>query len=821
MDPLELCDQLVYADSESAVVELLRKAGYWDLPEAWRPYGDLENNYGTIGNQQSEAVAALVEKVVNAIDARLTNRCLERSEDPESPDSPQSVREAVHRYFDEGGTFDPDRSGRLSNWPDRRLNTEGDLITVTATGARPERVRGSGVAYPCITISDQGEGQTPDEFPNTFLSLHRNNKIRTNFVQGKFNMGATGALPFCSERYNLQLIVSRRNPRLLGKGGPPRGSEWGFTVVRRLEPDENSRSSVFEYLAPLDDGQPRSGSVLSFAADSYRIFPSNQGPYSRDSEFGSLVKLYEYRWQGTKSSIIMPGDGGGLIRRIEMALAEPALPIKLYELRGYTSNEVFRGVRGILHDLDRRPDQLERGFPKSIDLGLGDNQVKLTVYAAKQGFLKTHRTSRHGVLFLSNGQVHAAHSTRFFHRQNVRKAYLADDLMVVVDCSSILRRDFEELFMNSRDRLRAESKLATDIGQKLENFLLHDEALRTLENERRSHAIAERYDDASLREDLLKEILSGNPEISRYLLEGATLTSRGRGTQIDIKGVFEGRQFPTFFRPARHEVNVGVGNKAQMQFETDAENNYFDRSISPGNWTIVDGQGNSWITHWDRHGPVDGMARFYWDTGTLPPAFLSPGLSFEFTVAVDDESRVEALSSTVKVNIIEPRESQGGDGSRRRGGSEGVDPPNVIQVYREEWEGHSAGVFDGKTAVRIVLDSTAPDSRPAWDFFVNVDNNSIHEYALRKEQPLETTRNAFLTAVVFVGLAVIRGAADDSGSDRNRNGHHRRNDDMDVECDVERVTRYIAPVLLPVIEALGISSTAEHPVAQQPALLPA
>ena len=133
-----LCTKLLRSDSEAEVVSILKEAGYWDDASSWRPYGDLSNNYGTIGNQQSEAVAALVEKIVNAIDARLTNECLVRGENPETQSAPQSIREAVHRYFGAGGQFDPDRSGRLSNWTDAALNTQGDFITVTATGHRPE-----------------------------------------------------------------------------------------------------------------------------------------------------------------------------------------------------------------------------------------------------------------------------------------------------------------------------------------------------------------------------------------------------------------------------------------------------------------------------------------------------------------------------------------------------------------------------------------------------------------------------------------------------------------------------------------------------------
>ena len=63
-DCKRLCEALLWADSEEAVVDLLREAGYWDRPELWRHYGDVENNWGQSGNQQSLAEAALAEKIV-------------------------------------------------------------------------------------------------------------------------------------------------------------------------------------------------------------------------------------------------------------------------------------------------------------------------------------------------------------------------------------------------------------------------------------------------------------------------------------------------------------------------------------------------------------------------------------------------------------------------------------------------------------------------------------------------------------------------------------------------------------------------------------
>jgi hypothetical protein len=52
--------------------------------------------------------------------------------------------------------------------------------------------------YPTYTVVDFGDGQKPENFVGTFLSLSEKNKEGIPFVQGKFNMGSTGSLRFCT-----------------------------------------------------------------------------------------------------------------------------------------------------------------------------------------------------------------------------------------------------------------------------------------------------------------------------------------------------------------------------------------------------------------------------------------------------------------------------------------------------------------------------------------------------------------------------------------------------------------------------------------------
>jgi hypothetical protein len=217
----KLCMQLMNANNQQEVVQILTNAGYWNDPSAWRLFGDNENNYSTIGNQQSRAEAALVEKIVNSIDARLVNACLAANIDPSSPVAPQSIRAAIALLFEkQKGTLGPD-AGRVKHWPNAQRTAEARLITVAATGNKPEQ------GEPCLTIADAGEGQAPSAFPDTFLSLHRTNKLRIPFVQGKFNMGGTGALQFAGE-HNLQLIVSRRNPKFYTSATVERDRRWAL-----------------------------------------------------------------------------------------------------------------------------------------------------------------------------------------------------------------------------------------------------------------------------------------------------------------------------------------------------------------------------------------------------------------------------------------------------------------------------------------------------------------------------------------------------------------------------------------------------------------
>ena len=99
MKNFDLATMLAKAETEEAVIELLRIEGYWEDYSYWRPLGDINNNYGIIGAQQSSPDAAFVEKIINSIDACLTCECLKRDIDPAGPDAPKSTEEALKQFY--------------------------------------------------------------------------------------------------------------------------------------------------------------------------------------------------------------------------------------------------------------------------------------------------------------------------------------------------------------------------------------------------------------------------------------------------------------------------------------------------------------------------------------------------------------------------------------------------------------------------------------------------------------------------------------------------------------------------------------------------
>lgn len=146
-------------------------------PKNWVPLGGNESNYGIIENQQSNPIASLVEKLTNSIDALLMRKCIEQGIDPKSISAPKTMEEAINKFYPDNKNWDLNKFRR----------NQASEIQIIADGPPRES---------SVIIYDNGEGQHPEKFEDTFLSLMRGNKNEIHFVQGKYNMGGSGRLCF-------------------------------------------------------------------------------------------------------------------------------------------------------------------------------------------------------------------------------------------------------------------------------------------------------------------------------------------------------------------------------------------------------------------------------------------------------------------------------------------------------------------------------------------------------------------------------------------------------------------------------------------------
>ncbi len=800
-----LCLDLIHAESEMQVIEHLSKAGYWKRDEVWRNFGDIENNFSTIGNQASRPEAALIEKLVNSVDARLTGRCLEDGIDPESTNAPQTIRDAVARFFGPNGPSNG-RAGFVREWSDFHRREVARGITLAATGAKP------GAGNPCFTISDCGEGQLPREFPNTILSLHRSNKLRIPFVQGKFNMGGTGSLRFCGE-HNLQLVVSRRNPKLLDNRDQ-NDQNWGFTIVRRRDKG-NSKNTVYEYLAPMDAEQnPQHGGILHFYAPEMPIFPEGRRPYHRPSKWGTLIKLYEYQLK--KKSHILRKDG--LLHRLDLLLAEIALPIRLHECRdGYRGHEGsfdnnLTGFRVRLED--NRADNLEFD-PSSSPLKVLGESMTATIYAFKKGRAETYRNDE-GIIFTVNGQTHGHLTTDFFRRKKVGLSYLRDSILVVVDCSEINARAREDLFMNSRDRL-ADCDLRNQIEEDLENILKNHPGLRELRERRRREEVEAKVAGDKPLEEVLRSLLSKSPNLFSLFMEGERLSNPFRPKHVGSNDQqFQGKKYPTYFRfkgkkyGANFDRTCHINERCRIAFETDAENEYFSRDLERGEFSLVlESNGGTKDVDDYALNLQNGIANL-----TLRlPTNCTEGDQLRFIATTDDPTLVQPFVNQFQIKIMGEAKPHGGSKKRRKppgpqNGKErelpsGLSLPKVREVTEKEWKEYN---FDAYTALEIkhVGEEDSPD---VYDFYINVDNIHLKNF-LKLETGVDgdgakLVKAQFKYGLVLLGLAIIK---QDAMQKENGSGNVILNKSLeanDVEKSVKIFSRAAAAVLLPVIRSLG------------------
>ena len=702
MEPEKLFYKLLKAEDETEVDAILSDQGYLvDDESLWSSLGKIENNFSIVSNQQADPTGALVDKLINGIDAILMAGCFSQKVSPESTGAPKSMAGAVERFF---GV----REGRLDSIDARERTALAEKfdLRLVAVGSKES---------PCYLLIDKGEGQTPAMFPDTFLSLSQSNKLRIPFVQGKFNAGGTGVLQFCGTK-NYQLIASKRHPQAPRKEGDSTANLWGFTLVRRLPAAKGRRSSMYVYLAPQ-------GQVLTFDAAAISVLPGDAVlkhapvPYDRPLEYGTCVKLYNYNWRA-KSAATTDAR-----YELERYLHAPSLPFRVTETRrDYQANYYSATLSGVWTTVAdaNAATRVEPGFPATAEMnveGVGGLPYRIVVWGEEVN----NRHVPNGVFFAVNGQVHGR-LPQEFTRSSLGFDYLRRHLLVSVDCTQMDESAREDFFMASRDRIRQNEAYKAVVSQ-LRDELRNHPGLKVLNATRRKKEIEKALDSERSSVEAFQHLLRSDPSLAGLFSSGIQLvTSTGPGEPPKFKG----RRFPTYFRLSKEPKegltkHCPINRTVRAEFETDAVNDYFTRTDSPGSITF-DPPGV--CQHWHLwNGRLLATLR--------PPAGADIGDRVRVRVAMSDVENVmrggpfEAKFQMVVDKAIDRVPGPGGAKNDKPAahGDNGKVPqlavPNIREVSKDKW-GSMDPPFSDKDSLRV-----RQDGEGGYDFYLNVDNSFL------------------------------------------------------------------------------------------------
>ncbi len=738
IDYRSLFEKLFFAPTEVEVRDVVGQHPEIFKDEHWCPLGGDEKFFGIVRGQQSNPIAAIVEKVTNSIDALLMKKCYECGIDPKSSNAPRTMEEALKKFFTDYKQWDLQSARRK----------QAEEIQIVADG--PPR-------NTSVIIYDNGEGQHPEEFEDTFLSLVRGNKIDIHFVQGKYNMGGSGALLFCGrERY--QLIGSKRFDN---------SGQFGFTLMRQRKignSQDAKRHSHFEYLK-ID------GDIPSFESADMDL-----KLFGRAFKTGTIIKLYSYQFPSGYA-----GFAQDLHQSLNEFLFEPVLPILTVDKKErYPNNKVLEldlfGLKRRLEEINN--DYVDSSFSEEYEDELF-GKAKVTCYVFKPKLLgrdvkKSKEVIRErffrndmSVMFSMNGQVHG-HFTSEFITRTLKFNLLKDYLLIHVD-STGMKPDFrEELFMSDRERLKKgdeASQLRKFLGEKLRKSHL-DEI-----NRRRKESIGLESEDAS---ELIKSFaknLPKNSELFRLLEHTLKLEEykdrektpeKNRLKKHKEEKSFQPKRFPSMFRFQKNRdganvVSVPLNGEKALLFDTDVENDYFDRTEEPGNLQLGllqvkrsgYGGGNkpgdekeiSKLLNVVKSSPQNGLIK----VAINPTQEVQVGDDLEVKISLD--GRGEIFEEIVWVKIAEAKKPKEPT-HKEEESNDHIGLPELNIVHKKDWKKLEGGGIPMDHGTVMYPEGEGDKLKT---IYINLDSSVFlnHRSKLKSEEQIGIAQKKYLASVYF------------------------------------------------------------------------
>lgn len=739
--PQALFEQLYRCKSEADIDNIISENEFLKNHTNWFPIGMNEANFSIIENQQSNPIAALVEKVTNSMDALLMKKCIEKGINPKGKEAPKSMDEAIMKFY-------PNQK----NWD---LNTfrrqQAEEIQIIADGPTKQS---------SVIIYDNGEGQHPQDFESSFLSLMRGNKNEIHFVQGKYNMGGSGAIVFCGAK-GYQLIGSKKFDNT---------GKFGFTLVREHPLSnaelETKKNTWYEYFK------------INAEIPSFEIKELDLKLLNRKFETGSIIKMYSYQMKG------ISGFAQDLNQSLNEFLFKPVLPIYTIDTKErYPNNKVLEmPLFGLQRRLEDEKDYVEDWFSEEYeDILFGKMKVTCYVFKAKQEGKSAKETKQDiqrrffknnmSILFSMNGQVHGHYTTEFITR-SLKYNLLKDYLLINVDCTKMKYEFRKDLFMASRDRLKDGEK-----AEELRSFIRKKLVKSKLDNinKRRKESISIDSEDTS---ELIKSFaknLSKDSDLFKLIQNTLKLEEKAKEkpeqkepkekkAQQKEQKPFRPERFPSFFK-LQHKTNnpipVPVGGEKTLKFETDVEDHYFDRTDEPGDLQVsilkikrTDSIGGNKIVGNKEPGELLNIIKSSPDKGTIKITF-NPDLDLRQGDEVEVNATLKgagdkAFQEIVFLKIIDPEQKKE-NVPKQEEDYNNIGLPELIKITKEQWaELEALGIsMNYETVISPIASGDILEK-----IYVNLDSNVFLNYRknLKNEEQIILAQKRYIASVYFHSL---------------------------------------------------------------------
>ena len=755
------------AVSTEKVKEILESQAEFADDGNWKPYGGAEKNWDRVGVQTSEPVGALAELIINSIDAILMRKAKEKRLDLESDSVPRSMSEAVKLFFPEV------QEGKLTLLSQEQRTKLAEKCVLVGIQRRVKRD-----TCPNYTIVDFGEGQNHGDFEKTFLSLGEKNKEGIPFVQGRFNMGSTGSITFCTRAE----IRSGMYKFVLSKKTTD-GSDglWGWTLIRVRGVRKGEDLPVVEYFCP-------NGEIACFESDEIRAF--NREGIGVIKE-GSVVKLYEYD--------IGPGARAvdiGLYDALTTNLIDCALPLRLYDFDAKPTKvglraegiapRTFSGMKTVLKSDDEEDEASKVDFEgvveNSENASLGTIRISYFVLDSMKEYLRNHS---YRIFYTINGQSQAKERASL-----LRKAQLDDlrnHLLVQIDCNAMDNTARSAVFKPDRERM-AQIELTRELKEIVITSLKEDGELKKYAREIRQRRQSEQIEKESSKE-FLSDLVKNNPDLQELFGIGDIVVEP---TQTPGGGdKYEGKMFPTYLTPTNLTKDglksVPINSYRWIECKTDAQNDYLIREANQGEFLhptpdVLPNSGSL------RNG------KFRIKVSPPENAKVGDTISVQFGFSDSNPERPKPLLFDVTIKISDKEETTANPGGDKTNTKKRQEPsrnfPDILWVEKKDWNHYG---YDEESGGHVY---TAEELR----VYVNQDNKYLLSLVSRErdEDKREIIRHRFRFGVGILTLAMYKKLIHDAEKESTD-----RREEYDEDAVLRLASSAIAAHVVTLIERLG------------------